>query len=150
MPSTNPSIITSTLTRRYDYSMSVAPDGKEGLFVALTSAPLFLAMLPTGMISGALLHQYCPAAEDQECAKVEHCDERSLWGWVAGISISSPLLIMLTQRWVRPAAGDFPAQNLERVDVVESLREPEVDVNEADPVAVLEHVSQARQSSRDR
>ena len=37
--------------RWYDYSMSVAPDGKEGLFTALTSAPLFLAMLPTGMIS---------------------------------------------------------------------------------------------------
>ena len=34
--------------RWYDYSMSVAPDGREGVFTALSSAPLFLAMLPTG------------------------------------------------------------------------------------------------------
>lgn len=34
--------------RWYDYSMAVAPDGKEGVFTALASAPLFAAMLPTG------------------------------------------------------------------------------------------------------
>ena len=31
-----------------DYSMGVAPDGREGIFTALASAPLFAAMLPTG------------------------------------------------------------------------------------------------------
>lgn len=39
--------------RWYDYSMSVAPNGREGLFTALASAPLFLAQLPTGALSGA-------------------------------------------------------------------------------------------------
>ena len=33
---------------RYDYSMSLAPEGREGLFTALASAPLFAAKLPTG------------------------------------------------------------------------------------------------------
>jgi hypothetical protein len=37
--------------RWYDYSMSVAPEGKEGVFTALASAPLFLASLPTGQSS---------------------------------------------------------------------------------------------------
>lgn len=34
--------------RWYDLTMEVAPVGKEGLFTALASAPLFLAKLPTG------------------------------------------------------------------------------------------------------
>ena len=42
--------------RRYDYSMSLAPEGREGLFTALASAPLFAAKLPTGafLILGSL------------------------------------------------------------------------------------------------
>lgn len=40
--------------------MSVAPDGKEGLFTAAGSAPLFLATLPTGFLSGKLLAVFCP------------------------------------------------------------------------------------------
>ena len=44
---------------RYDYSMAVAPNGREGLFTALASAPLFLAKLPTGALSGALLQKFC-------------------------------------------------------------------------------------------
>lgn len=36
--------------RRYDYSMSLAPEGREGLFTALASAPLFAAKLPTGAL----------------------------------------------------------------------------------------------------
>lgn len=34
--------------RWYDYSMSLAPLGREGIFTALASAPLFAAKLPTG------------------------------------------------------------------------------------------------------
>ncbi len=47
--------------RWYDYSMSVAPAGREGVWTAFASAPLFAAKLPTGMISGWLLEKYCPA-----------------------------------------------------------------------------------------
>jgi hypothetical protein len=35
--------------RWYDYSMSLAPHGREGIFTALASAPLFAAKLPTGV-----------------------------------------------------------------------------------------------------
>lgn len=117
--------------RWYDYSMQVAPDGREGLFTALTSAPLFLAMLPTGMISGALLKNFCSSSDE--------CDGRDLWAIVTVIGVSSPLLILLLQHWIRPAAGDFEAS---MVDL-----EPALDVNEADPAAVLEHVCQAAATS---
>ena len=95
--------------RWYDYSMSVAPNGKEGLFTALTSAPLFLAMLPTGMVSGALLQNLCHGSSTCTGSDAETCDGRSLWGVVSLIGLSSPLLILLTQHWVRPTSGDFAA-----------------------------------------
>ena len=37
--------------RWYDYSMSLAPHCREGIFTALASAPLFAAKLPTGATS---------------------------------------------------------------------------------------------------
>jgi proton-dependent oligopeptide transporter, POT family len=127
--------------RWYDYSMQVAPDGREGLFTALTSAPLFLAMLPTGMISGALLKNFCSSSEE--------CDGRELWGIVLLIGVSSPLLIALLQHWIRPAAGDFASESAAGVNGEGSMvdLEPALDVNEADPVAVLEHVCQAAATS---
>ena len=35
--------------RWYDYSMSVAPEGREGVFTAMASAPLFLGKFVTGV-----------------------------------------------------------------------------------------------------
>eukprot|EP00551_Chaetoceros_affinis_P015223 CAMPEP_0203695500 /NCGR_PEP_ID=MMETSP0091-20130426/6949_1 /ASSEMBLY_ACC=CAM_ASM_001089 /TAXON_ID=426623 /ORGANISM="Chaetoceros affinis, Strain CCMP159" /LENGTH=62 /DNA_ID=CAMNT_0050567071 /DNA_START=175 /DNA_END=360 /DNA_ORIENTATION=+ len=40
--------------------MKVAKEGREGTYMALASAPLFLAKLPVGMMSGFLLEKYCP------------------------------------------------------------------------------------------
>lgn len=116
--------------RWYDYSMSVAPNGKEGVFTALTSAPLFVAMLPTGVLSGYLLQGYCPADGSD-------CDGRTLWGIVWAITMTSPLLITATARWVRP---DLPVG---AIDMQHLAAEPSYDVNEADPAAALEHIAQA-------
>ncbi len=46
--------------RLYDYTMQIAKEGREGTYMALSSAPLFLAKLPVGMMSGYLLQKYCP------------------------------------------------------------------------------------------
>ena len=60
--------------RWYDYSMSLAPEGREGIFTALASAPLFAAKLPTGAARtrGALQQQDAPAASGQSphCGKL--------------------------------------------------------------------------------
>lgn len=37
--------------RWYDYSMSVAPEGREGVFTAMASAPLFLGKFVTGKLT---------------------------------------------------------------------------------------------------
>jgi hypothetical protein len=53
---------------RYDYTMDIAPEGREGLFGAIAAAPLFLAKLPTGVLSGFLLEQFCPIGDDGGCS----------------------------------------------------------------------------------
>lgn len=44
----------------YEYSMMLAPKGREGLYTSMASAPMFVAKLFVGGLSGILLQQYCP------------------------------------------------------------------------------------------
>jgi len=46
--------------RFFDLTVSMAPEGREGTFAAMGSAPIFLAKLPVGVLSGYLLQEYCP------------------------------------------------------------------------------------------
>eukprot|EP00960_Hanusia_phi_P073762 768082-Hanusia_phi.AAC.2 len=46
--------------RLYDYTVSVAPKGKEGAFMALGNAPLFFSTMPVGLLSGYLLQVESP------------------------------------------------------------------------------------------
>ena len=53
--------------RWYDYSMSVAPEGREGVFTAMASAPLFLGKFVTGtllMVLESRLPDSCFAADE--------------------------------------------------------------------------------------
>ncbi|KAL7490644.1 hypothetical protein ACHAWT_000202 [Skeletonema menzelii] len=75
--------------RLYDYTTTVAPEGREGTYMALSSAPLFLAKLPVGVISGVLLQKYCP--ETLEEGEERH--SKTMWLIIGLMSISSPLLI---------------------------------------------------------
>ncbi|KAK9797081.1 hypothetical protein WJX73_005081 [Symbiochloris irregularis] len=97
--------------RWYDLSMSVAPDGREGIFTALAAAPLFLATLPTGFLSGWLLQHYCP--NDHACDTgapgtrpagndAATCRGRPLWTVVALVTLSTPIAMLVFQRWLRP------------------------------------------------
>lgn len=89
--------------RWYDYSMEAAPDGREGLFTALASAPLFAAKLPTGALSGWLLETHCAGNGPCPGAAAGNCDGRALWGIIAAVTFTSPVAILLCQRWLRPA-----------------------------------------------
>lgn len=97
--------------RFYDYTVSVAPEGREGTFMALASAPLFAAKLPVGAISGLLLATYCPAEGPRNSGM--------MWLIIGALTFSSPVLITLTQRWIRePAALVYTAfDNSTGIDV---------------------------------
>ena len=107
---------------RYDYSMAVAPNGREGLFTALASAPLFLAKLPTGALSGALLQRFCagngpcPSTKKRKTGEVPgpdpppgNCDGRALWGVISAITFTTPFAILLLQRCLRPRPPRLPS-----------------------------------------
>jgi hypothetical protein len=56
-------------SRLYDYTTSVAVEGREGTYMALSSAPFFLAKLPVWFMSGKLLQKYCPEHLGDGCAR---------------------------------------------------------------------------------
>ena len=72
--------------RFYEYSIDVAPKGKEGTYMALTSAPLFFAAMAAGTLSGTLLEGYCP-----ENGNTRDC--WAVWLIITGIAITSPILL---------------------------------------------------------
>lgn len=121
--------------------------------MALASAPLFLAKLPTGILSGVLLETFCPqgasceATERAACAASDpslpapgaapaalppsspvlgRCDSK-LWLVIGAITMASPLLITLFQRWLRPApdASSYAAIQLEESGQPSSDLRPE-------------------------
>lgn len=75
--------------RWYDYTMDIAPTGKEGLFGAIAAAPLFLAKLPTGLLSGYLLDHFCPLVGDGCGAGADVCDGSSKAATAAAVAPQS-------------------------------------------------------------
>jgi proton-dependent oligopeptide transporter, POT family len=73
--------------RLYDYTMQVCREGREGTYMALSSAPLFLAMLPVGSMSGYLLEHYCPETGPR--------DSKMMWFIIGATTISSPVLMTI-------------------------------------------------------
>lgn len=86
--------------RLYDYAMSVAQEGREGTYMALSSAPLFLAKLPVGFLSGFLLQKYCPEHLDE--GEVRH--SRTMWLIIGVSTVVSP--IMITLLWGYISGGE--------------------------------------------
>ena len=81
--------------RLYDYTMSIAPEGREATFSALAALPLFAAKIPVGLLSGFLLNKYLP--EDGHTKP----DGQSLWLVIGLLTLTSPLLITLCEPCIR-------------------------------------------------
>lgn len=75
--------------RLNDYTVSVSEEGREGTYMALSSAPLFLAKLPVGILSGVLLQKYCP--ETLEEGEERH--SRMMWLIIGLLTATSPVLL---------------------------------------------------------
>lgn len=65
--------------RLYDYTMSIAPQGREATFSALAAAPLFAAKIPVGLLSGYLLSHYLPEDDTDISARERSRDGQMLW-----------------------------------------------------------------------
>ena len=78
--------------RLYDYTMSVSKEGREGTYGALASAPLFLAKLPVGFMSGYLLKNYCPEEGPRK--------GKTMWLIIALTTAVSPILMTLFWKYI--------------------------------------------------
>ena len=78
--------------RLYDYTCSIAKEGREGTYMALSSAPLFLAKLPVGVMSGYLLQKYCPEDGPR--------DSKMMWLIIGLTTASSPILLTLCWNYI--------------------------------------------------
>jgi len=85
-----------------EYCLALAPPGKEGLYGALASAPLFAVKLLVGMLGGHLLEEYCSATVHQ-CALV--------WLIIGATSVITPLGLAIAYNWVY---GDSVRAQLEQ------------------------------------
>ena len=74
--------------RLNDWAVSACEEGREGTYMALSSAPLFLAKLPVGFLSGLLLQKYCP--ETLEDGQERH--SQFMWLIIGLITATSPVL----------------------------------------------------------
>lgn len=73
--------------RLYDYTMQMCTEGREGTYMALSSAPLFLAKLPVGFMSGYLLQKYCPEEGERQ--------SKTMWLIIGATTAVSPILLTL-------------------------------------------------------
>eukprot|EP00571_Detonula_confervacea_P000557 CAMPEP_0172319244 /NCGR_PEP_ID=MMETSP1058-20130122/37168_1 /TAXON_ID=83371 /ORGANISM="Detonula confervacea, Strain CCMP 353" /LENGTH=561 /DNA_ID=CAMNT_0013034245 /DNA_START=273 /DNA_END=1958 /DNA_ORIENTATION=- len=103
--------------RLYDYTMSVAQEGREGTYMALSSAPLFLAKLPVGFLSGVLLQRYCP--EYLEEGEVRH--SKTMWLIIGLITIVSPIMITLLWGYISGGVEGSEGDNGARMNNGERL-----------------------------
>lgn len=75
--------------RLNDYTVSVSEEGREGTYMALSSAPLFLAKLPVGILSGILLEKYCP----ETLQDGQERQSRMMWLIIGLLTTTSPILL---------------------------------------------------------
>jgi MFS family permease len=73
--------------RLLDYTLELAPNGRQGFFLAIASSPFAVAMVVTGLVAGFLLEEFCPEDGERECWK--------MWLIITAITCISPLLILV-------------------------------------------------------
>lgn len=99
--------------RLFEYSCMIAPKGREGTFMACANAPMFLAKLGVGGISGWLLAEYCPETATPENLQ---CKGRELWMMVFLMTASSPVLMLILKPLIEAEGTNLKDNNTDQVD----------------------------------
>ncbi len=110
--------------RLYDYTMQIAKEGREGTYMALSSAPLFLAKLPVGMMSGYLLQKYCPEDGPR--------NSKLMWLIIGLTTIVSPILMTVCWGYISKRSDDT-SSDTEHYDEI-SNDDESLPVNELAPI----------------
>lgn len=79
--------------RSYEYSVSIAPKGKEALYVSLSYLPFFFAKFLVGPTSGFLLKTFCPETGPR--------NSMVLWASIGVMTIIGPIGMWLLRGWIQ-------------------------------------------------
>lgn len=96
----------------YEFSTMAAPEGREGVYVAITFAPMYLSSVPVGVLSGWALSTFCgrnAAPEDRQ--------GRLMWFLIALTSFSSFLILHFFRHRL------FPPEDLEEANAADGSGE---------------------------
>ena len=86
------------IPRFMEYTVSISPKGKEGTFVAFSSAPIAIGALIAGMTSGVFLEHFCPEDGSDNCSMI--------WLIVGVISSSTLILLVLFRYFLEEPVYD--------------------------------------------
>jgi POT family proton-dependent oligopeptide transporter len=85
--------------RLYEYTIFITEKGREGIYMALASSPMFIATLMTGATSGFFLETFCPEKGPKESWK--------MWLLIGLITLTSPILLFLLKHKIEVTKEDL-------------------------------------------
>ena len=83
--------------RLMQFTAEIAPEGREGSYIALSYLPYFAAKLVAGPLSGWLVATYTPEGADS------YPNHWMVWLWVGGMALISPIGLVVFRRMFRMA-----------------------------------------------
>lgn len=81
--------------RFLEYASEIAPEGRIAQYMGLAQIPWIGAKMTTGIYSGYLLNQYCPADTPIDALRTG-----TMWFIYACIAMMSPIGLWLARKWV--------------------------------------------------
>jgi proton-dependent oligopeptide transporter, POT family len=88
------------VSRYYDYISRIAPPGQQGLYMGYAFLPIGVGYFIAGWLGGHLLHYFGKPSRNTE----------QLWWVVAGVGIFSTILMVVYDKFVKPASAAPSAQ----------------------------------------
>jgi MFS family permease len=103
--------------RLYEYTIFITEKGREGIYMALASSPMFIATLVTGATSGFFLETFCPEKGPKESWK--------MWLLIGLITFSSPILLFFFKNRIEVTDDELVKERKEKSDRKKKLEEEE-------------------------
>uniref|UniRef100_A0A6B2L3H4 Major facilitator superfamily (MFS) profile domain-containing protein n=1 Tax=Arcella intermedia TaxID=1963864 RepID=A0A6B2L3H4_9EUKA len=104
--------------RNLDYMMKIIPKGKEGIYMSLCSFPMFASKLPTGILSGWLLAEYCPTSA--QCSG-------TIWLLIGLLTILSPVFLTFCVSCIEEPS-EQNQRDFEKLSESWSQNDPQIDL----------------------
>ncbi|RJO67721.1 MAG: MFS transporter [Myxococcales bacterium] len=86
--------------RLMQFTAEIAPEGKEGTYIALSILPWFAAKFVVGPMSGLLVSAYTPVDEAGK-AMASYPEHYMVWVWIGGMALLTPVGLLIFRNLFR-------------------------------------------------